>query len=136
MVVDVAQMGNIGTKFLDHRAHLRSSGNRVNGLGSEPGLCNYATRRFEICRRHQVLVVLSRWTSWIRHREQHDLMPAGSHAFHCVKQVRLGAAEPVVIFVAVQDSHGDRFLCGFSPFAVLQELPGISKRNLPDWWWS
>src|SRR5208282_3331723 len=105
MVINVPHMSHIRPEFRDHRPNPASCLAGINRPRRQLNLVKPSALLLEIDVRHKIPVVRSRTPSRIGHRKQRHLMPLGTHKFHRFEQVDLGAAEGMVIFVAIQDPH-------------------------------
>src|SRR5580698_4508388 len=106
MVVDVADVRDIGAKDLQHLPQLEAGTRGIDCVSPKFGLGEPTCRGvFKVDVGSKVLVVGSGFTAGIGHGEQSDLMSAGSQQFHEFEEINLSAAEGEVVFVAEQDFH-------------------------------
>lgn len=107
VMIDVADMRNIGPKFGDHCAQAPPRRTGINGVGGEVKPVQGSSRCIlEVDMGHEVPLVHGGGAAFIRHREKRGLVAVNTQKLHQFEQVNLGTAERKVIFVAKQDSHG------------------------------
>ena len=106
MVIDVPHMRDVRPEGFDHVTHFSAVRRGVDCTPGNPYFRDESGRRLEIFNGREMLVKSRRAPSGVGHGKQRDLVAAFAHPIHRVEQIRLGAAEPEVIFVAVKDSHG------------------------------
>src|SRR5580704_9228297 len=131
MVIDIAHMSHVRPELRDHRPNPQPRLARINRAPSQPRLTKPSGRGLEIFLEilleinvwHKMAVVRSRLAARISHRKQRDLMSLRTHQLHGFEQVDLGAAEGIVIFVAIQNFHGK----GSNP-----DSPTLDAESYPD----
>ena len=126
MVIDAPNMRDIRPELLDHRANPPPRVRRINCMPHPPRLLPPCRLGLEVNVGHEVSIVRSRLATRISHREQRHFMALRPHQFHQFEQVNLGPAEGIVIFVAVQNSHGECFPVAGRPAEeiIRRRIPG------------
>jgi hypothetical protein len=110
VVINIADMGNVRVEFRDHLANFFSGLGRIDGVQSQARLRGQVLTALEVGVGNKMVVVGRGLSTLVGHGEQRDFVSPRAHQFHGLKQVGFGPAEPEVVLVAIQDSHGSLFL--------------------------
>lgn len=115
MVIDIANVRDVRTKIRDNFSDLSSGCGRIDGMHTQTYAASHGLVPLEIDVWNKMTVVGGGWPALVGHGEQRDFVPPRAHQFHAFKQVGFGPAEPEVVLVAVQNSHGSLFLVARVP---------------------
>src|SRR3954468_20175770 len=117
MMIDTSNVRHIGPKLFDHPPDSTAGLRGINCMCRPTDFLLPVQLPLELHVWHEVLIVRYGLPPSILHRKQSHFMAVRSHQLHQFKQIDLGSAEPVVIFVAVQNSHWDDPSLAESPAA-------------------
>jgi len=106
MVVDVADVRDIGMEVANHGTQPMPCPPRIDGVCGQVGTFENALGfTLEVDVGGEVLLVSRRLSACAGHGKKGRRVSMLEHQLHEIEQVHLGAAEAKVIFVAIQDSH-------------------------------
>src|SRR5579859_1356293 len=104
-MIDISYMGNIRPELADHRSDLSSRLCGIDRVRRLPRFCPPSRFSLEISVWNEMSVIRGWVSPRIGHRKKRGLVAVLSHQLNEFKEMYFGAAERIVIFIAIQDSH-------------------------------